>query len=119
MNERKAEEKYLSKEAPYIHRDRGRLLTAWLVIFLLATGFFLYGNITLGQWLNAAWAVVGILSAIGVWNFYKLGFYGMLIFYGYSIATSLDRQSVDGLFYNVLFMGLTYILVREKLESFR
>jgi hypothetical protein len=110
---------YLSRDTSPIEPERGRLLTAWLVIFLLGNGFFVYANVQFGRWLDAAWGVFGLVSGIGIWNWYKAGFYGMLIFYGYSIAASLDRQSALAVMYNLVFMGLTYFLVRDKMEMFK
>lgn len=113
------ENKYLSRETLPIERERGRLLTAWLVIFLLGNGFYVYASLRLGRWLDATWAIFGLVSGGAVWNWFKVGFYGMLIFYGYSVAASLDRQSVLAVMYNLVFMGLTYFLIRDKMEMFR
>jgi hypothetical protein len=39
---------------------------------------------------------------------------GMLIGYGYNVAQNLDSRSVNGVVFLLIFMGLTYFLVRRK-----
>jgi hypothetical protein len=38
----------------------------------------------------------------------------MLIGYGYNVAQNLDSRSVNGVVFSLVFMGLTYFLVRRK-----
>lgn len=110
---------YLSPQPPPPERERGGCLNLWLIFFLVFNGFFLYAYIRQGQWLNAAWSGFGLLCALGVWSWQKYALYGLLLGFAFNVALNIDRQSLLGVMYNLVFLGFTYVLVQPKMEHFR
>ena len=113
------DEHYLSPHPLPLQRERGILLTIWLAFFIFINGFFVYANARQTAWLPFMWAMLGVVCGIGTWFWFKVAFYGMLIGYGYNVAQNLDSRSVNGVVFSLIFMGLTYFLVRQKWEYFR
>jgi hypothetical protein len=114
-----SDDHYLSQKLPPDPRNRGRLLTLWLVFFLAANSFAVVRELQTANYLSVAWAVFGIAAGISTWLWYKVGFYGMLLGYGYSIAANIDAGLLNGVMFSLVFMGLTFALVRSKWEYFR
>jgi hypothetical protein len=114
-----SDDRYLSQKLPPDPRARGRLLTFWLLFFLAANSLAVVRELQNANYLSVSWAVFGIAAGISTWLWYKVGFYGMLLGYGYSIAANFDAGSLNGVMYNLVFMGLTFVLVRSKWEYFR
>lgn len=110
---------YLSPEPLPLQRERGRLLTLWLFFFVVVNGYFVYAYARQGLWLQCMWAIFGVVCGIGTWFWFKLAFYGMLLGYGFNIAQNLDAGSVNGVLFSLVFMGLTYFLVQQRMEYFR
>jgi hypothetical protein len=110
---------YFSSTPPPLEQERGSLLTVWLIFFTLMNGYVAYSNVRQGMWLSALWAAFGVVSGIGTWLWFKVAFYGMLIGFLYNIAVALDAQSVNDVMYGLVFLGLTYFLVQQKMEYFR
>jgi len=113
------EEHYLSREPLPLQRQRGPLLTAWLVFFIFINGYFVYASLRQGAWLSFVWALIGVACGIGTWLWFKLAFYGILLGYAFNFAQNVDSQSLNGVVFSLVFMGLTYFLVRQKWEYFR
>jgi hypothetical protein len=113
------EESYLSSEPLPLKVERGFLLTTWLIFFIFVNGYFIYAHVQQGAWLPLIWAVFGVLCGIGTWFWFKLAFYGMLLGYGYNVMQNIDAQSISGIVFSLVFMGLTYFLVRQKWEFFK
>ncbi len=113
------DERYLSSQPPPIVRVRGPLLSGWLMFFVISNLVVSFIAIQNANWLTLAWSTFGITCGVGVWLWYKFAFYGMLLGYGYNIAAALDTGSVQNVMFSLVFMGLTYFLVRQKWELFR
>jgi hypothetical protein len=110
---------YLSPVPPPLARERGFLLSVWLIFFILVNGYAVYSTARQGNWLSFVWAIFGVVSGIGTWLWFKIAFYGMLLGYLYNIAVALDNRSLYAVLFSALFMGLTYFLVQQKMEFFR
>lgn len=114
-----SDDRYLSQKLPPNPRNRGRLLTLWLAFFLVANVFAVVRELQTANYLSVSWAIFGIAAGISTWLWYKVGFYGMLLGYGYSILANFDAGSLNGVMFNLVFMALTFALVRSKWEYFR
>jgi hypothetical protein len=114
-----SDERYLASTPPPLQRERGFLLSAWLIFLVFTNGFIVYASFRQGIWLSAVWALFDVVSGIGTWLWFKVAFYGLLIGYGYEIAVALDNQSVNGVMSALIFMAITFWLVRQKWEHFR
>jgi hypothetical protein len=110
---------YLSPVPPPLQRERGFLLSIWLIFFVVINGYVAYASVRQGNWLSLVWAIFGIVSGIGTWMWFKIAFYGMLLGYLYNIAVALDNRSVESVMFSAVFLGLTYFLVQQKMEFFR
>lgn len=113
------DKKYLSAEKLLIEKERGGCLTVWLAFFLVFNGFFLYSYIRQSVWLAAAWSLFGMVCVIGVWNWQRLAYWGLLLGFAFNVALNIDAQSLLGVMYNLTFLGLTYFLVNPKMEYFK
>lgn len=113
------EERYLSPTPPPLKRERGPLLTIWLIFFIIINVYATYVAASTGNILSLSWATFGIICGIGTWLWYKYAFYGMLLGYLYNVAVALDNRSVESVVFSLVFLALTYFLVQQKMEFFR
>lgn len=110
---------YLNEPTPPLQRERGNLLTGWLIFFFAANALSVIRAFEQGSLLVLLWSLFGALCAVGLWNWYRLAFYGMFIGFMFNIALSLDVASVSGVMFQLVYMGLTYFLVQPKMDYLR
>ncbi|MBI5667755.1 MAG: hypothetical protein HZC41_07080 [Chloroflexi bacterium] len=110
---------YLNEPTPPLQRDRGHLLSGWLIFFFAANALSVIRALEQRNGLVLLWSLFGVLCAVGLWNWYKLAYYGMFIGFLFNIALSLDNASVSGVMFQLVYMGLTYFLVQPKLDYLR
>lgn len=113
-------ESYLDPQPPpQGRRSRTPLLAAWLIFFITANVWGVLTAGSAGNVLSASWSLFGVFCGIGVWLWYRMAYYGMLLGFGYAIAASLDRQSVEGIVFALAYMALTWSLVTYQWENFK
>lgn len=110
---------YLSEPPPPLQRERGNLLSGWLIFFFVANALSVIRSLEQGSYLVLVWSLFGVVCAVGLWRWYRLAFYGMFIGFAFNIALSLDNASVSGVMFQLVYMGLTYFLVQPKMDYLR
>jgi hypothetical protein len=113
------DEKYLSQAPPPLQRERGGCLSLWLAFFVMVNVYTAFNFARQGIWLPAAWSAFAVICGFGVWRWQKLAFYGLLLGYGFNIAMNVDNSSLQGVMFNLIYAGLTYFLVQQKIEYFK
>lgn len=113
------DDKYLSPAPVPIQRERGGCLSLWIVFFVMINVYSSVNFARQGMWLPAAWSAFAVICGMGVWYWQKLAFYGMLLGYAFNIALNIDNNSLQGVMYNLVFAGLTFFLVQQKIEQFK
>lgn len=110
---------YLNEPTPPLQRERGMLLSGWLIFLFLANALSVIRSLEQRNILVLMWGLFGVLCAVGLWKWYRLAFYGMFIGFLFNIALNLDNRSVGGVMYQLVFIGVTYFLVQPKMDYLR
>jgi hypothetical protein len=110
---------YFNEPPPPITRERGSLLSGWLIFFGVANALSVVRSLEQGNFLTLAWSLFGLVCALGVWKWYRLALYGMFLGFMFNIALALDAASISSILYQLVYIALTYALVQPKMEFFR
>jgi hypothetical protein len=114
--------------------ERGGCLTIWLVLMIIAFAFSAFNYLVNGAQVAAAlpgavpsWAftvlgiaaVVGVVSAIGLWMWKKWGFYGYIAVAVVAlIINAIIGLLVPGIVGAAIGIGILWFLVKDKWASF-
>ncbi len=108
-----------ANEPPPLERERGAVLTAWLLFFGASNLLSIIRSLESGQFLTLVWSLFGVACAVGLWRWYRLAYYGMFLGFAFNLALALDNASSLGVMFQLVYAGLTYALVQPKQDYLR
>ncbi|MCB9450989.1 MAG: hypothetical protein H6672_06090 [Anaerolineaceae bacterium] len=108
------EEQYLDPAPQTLVRDRGNVLSGWLIFIGFANAVSVYSNVMAGNFLPVAWGVFGLACVIGLWRWYRWAYYGLYLGFLFNIMLGLDANSLDSVMYGIIFIALTFALMQNK-----